>query len=149
MALAAVDDVVTRLGRPLTTQEQTRADPGLLEEASVLVLAYLNQDEGLDEWPVTDPVTPVPSAVVIVTSRMVARVLDQDAAVTRPVGAESVTQAMGPFSESYNFGAGSTSGSPWLTLNDKVQLKRHRFNGGQVSVPMSTGQTGLYRRVVR
>ena len=148
MVLAVVGDVVSRLGRPLTPVEQTRAD-GLLDEASALVLAYL----GWDEVPMDplDPLVPlaIPSAVFIVTSRMVARVLDQDAASTRPAGAESVTQAAGPFSQSYTFGSGSTSGAPWLAAGDKVLLKRFRVNGGQVSVPMSTGQTGLYRRVVR
>jgi len=147
VALALVADVVARLGRPLAAPETARAN-GLLDEASALVLAFL----GLDEWSVTDPpeaVVPIPSALVIATSRMVARVLDQDAKSERPVGAESVTQSMGPFSEAFSFGSGSTSGAPWLASGDKVLLKRFRVNGGQVSVPMSTGQTGLYRRVVR
>lgn len=135
MALAAEADVVARLGRPLTTAEQTRVS-GLLEEADVLVLAYL----GLD----ADP-DPVPAAVRVVTSRVVARVIERAATQGVASDAESVTSQVGPFGRTLRFAAGSTSGGPWLTGADKTVLGPHRAGGGMVAVSIGSGRTGDYR----
>lgn len=122
--LATVADVEARLGRPLTTSEEALTDPGLLEEASALVLAYLGCDP-------TDPDTgEVPEPVSIVTSRMVARVLRQEAA-TAPglVGATSATDTAGPFSQTRQYPAGITSGAPWTTAADKAILGPYQCAG--------------------
>lgn len=142
MALATAEDVATRLGRELTTAEAGRVD-GLLDEASVLVVGYLGCD------PTDTSVEPptVPNAVVIVVSRMVARVLEQ-AAAGGTSGSESTTEATGPFSKTVRFSAGSTSGAPWLTKVDKVSLRDARCDGGFSSIGISGGTTGRYRREV-
>lgn len=142
MVLAAASDVVERLGRPLTATEATRAD-GLLAEASALVVGHLGGDP--TDTSVDPPV--VPDGVVIVVSRMVARVLEREGAAAETHGAESVTTTTGPFGRTLNFGAGTTSGGPWLAASDKVILKPHRAGGGFASVGMTSGRTGRYRRV--
>lgn len=135
-ALATVDDVEARLGRSLTPEETARTDPGLLEEASALVVGYLG----------CDPASPgpVPSGVRVVTSRMVARVLQQEGGSTSsggtPVGAEQVTRSMGPFSETYGFGSsGAGSGAPWLGTADKQALKPYRCDGKAFAIDTAPG----------
>jgi len=142
MALATPDDVATRLGRELTAAEAERAG-GLLDEASALVIGYLGCD------PTDTSVEPptVPSAVTIVVSRMVARVLEQTAAGVT-TGSESTSEGLGPFSNTVRFAAGSTSGAPWLTKVDKVSLRAYRCDGGFTSIAISAGTTGRYRREV-
>jgi hypothetical protein len=142
MALATVADVALRLGRDLTTTETSRAE-GLLEEASALVIGYLGCD------PTDTSVEPptVPAAVAIVVSRMVARVLQQSASVEE-FGSEATTDSTGPFSTTVRYGAGTTSGAPWLTKVDKLTLRPFRCDGGFSSVAISAGTTGRYRREV-
>jgi hypothetical protein len=140
VALAAAGDVEARLGRALTAAEQTRAD-GLLKEASALVIGFLGCD------PTDTSVEPatVPDPVTIVTSRMVARVFQQDAQEV-PLGSDATTQQVGPFARTTRFAAGSTSGAPWLGASDKTILKPYRC--GFVSLGISTSRTGRYRRDV-
>lgn len=141
MVLAAVDDVEARLGRTLTTPETARTDPGLLEEASELVLAYLDLDAEPD---------PVPPAVTIVVSRSVARLLEQASAASDaiPSGAQQQSRTWGPFTEQMTFESGSTSGAPWLTAADKLLLRRYRSGGGVTSVRLGSEHTGSYRTEV-
>lgn len=142
MALATTDDVVARLGRALTAAEEAQA-AGLLEEASALVIGHLGCD------PTDTSVEPpeVPPAVAIVTSRMVARVLQQS--TTAPVpGSEATTTTTGPFSQTVRFATGSVTGAPWLTKMDKLALRPYRCDGGLASIPISGGTTGRYRREV-
>lgn len=113
--LATASDVETRLGRSMSTAESTKADPGLLEEASVKVLAHMGLAE--DYY---DSVT-IPATVVIVTSRMVARVLEQSGAGIVP-GVQQQGATTGPFSSQTTFVAGSSNGSPWLTRSDRADL---------------------------
>ena len=133
--LASVTDVERRLGRELDEAERLRAD-GLLEEAGVLVEEYLNQTPD-----------PVPDAVRVVTSRMVARVLQQKGAGATALapGQLSAQRGMGPFSQSVSFEPGSTSGGPWLEAKDKTSLRRHRLGGGMTSVAMGSEHSGGYR----
>lgn len=142
MALATAADVVARLGRALTTAEEGKVG-GLLEEASALVIGYLVCD------PTDTSVEPpeVPTAVAIVVSRMVARVLQQTASVEE-FGSEATTDSTGPFSTTVRYGAGTTSGAPWLTKVDKLTLRSFRCDGGFTSVAISAGTTGRYRREV-
>lgn len=112
--LATDEDVETRLGRDLTTAESERT-PGLLDEASVMVLGHMRLSEDYyDE-------IAIPNTVTIVTSRMVKRVLDQDAN-SAPANAEQVTQSAGIFSQTFGFSQGSNTGSPWLTKQDRADL---------------------------
>ncbi len=112
--LALSADVETRLGRALTTTEATKV-PGLLEEASVKVLAHLGKGETY-----YDALT-IPATVSIVTSRMVARVLEQVTAGVVP-GTIQTGVTTGPFSNQTTFVAGSSNGSPWLTRSDRADL---------------------------
>ena len=112
--LATDADVVARLGRELTASESNRT-PGLLDEAAVKVLAHLRVSE--DYY---DTLT-VPVTVTVVTSRMVARVLEQSAAGAI-TGADRVTQSAGIFSQTAQFGSGANSGGPWLTKQDRADL---------------------------
>lgn len=137
MALATVLDVVARLERDLTTEESAKAS-GLLEEASDLVDAFLGWEGVVPEV--------IPGPVVRVTSRMVARMLEQ--ASTRPIGGSQVTQTMGPFSESVTFETGAASGSVWMSASDKMTLKRLRVGSGMTSVRLASEQTGTYRTEV-
>ena len=134
--LASVTDVERRLGRELDEAELSRTE-GLLEEASVLVEEYLNQTPD-----------PVPDAVRVVTSRMVARVLSAPkgtGATALAPGQTSATMSMGVFSRSANFEPGSTSGGPWLEAKDKASLRRHRRGGGMTSVGMTSERGTGYR----
>ena len=137
MALATQPDVVVRLARPLTATETEKAD-GLLDEASALVRAYLGGDPTV--------VDVVPEDVVIVVSRMVARMIERDASSTS--GAEAVTNQVGPFGQTLRFGASTVSGGPWLAAVDKTILAAFRVGGGFVSLDIVSDHTGHYRRLV-
>jgi hypothetical protein len=112
--LATSADVVTRLGRALTATETVKVT-GLLEEASVKVLAHLGKGESY-----YDALT-IPATVSIVTSRMVARVLEQAPAGMVP-GTQQTGVTTGPFSNQTTFVAGSSNGSPWLSRSDRADL---------------------------
>ena len=113
--LATSADVVTRLGRALTTAEATKAT-GLLDEASVKVLAHLGKPETY-----YDALT-IPATVVIVTSRMVSNVLEQDAKGGVVPGTQQAGTTTGPFGSQTTYIAGSSNGSPWLTRSLRADL---------------------------
>ena len=139
MALATQADVVVRLARPLTATEIEKAD-GLLAEASALVRAYLGGDPTV--------VDVVPEDVVIVVSRMVARVIERDSAAAASSGAESVASSAGPFGQTLRFTTGTTSGGPWLAAVDKTILGAFRVGAGFVGLDIASDHTGGYRRRV-
>lgn len=112
--LATSADVETRLGRTVTTAEQLRV-PGLLEEASVKVLAHLGKGEAYYD------ALAIPATVTIVTSRIVARVIEQTTAGLIP-GSVQTGVTTGPFSNQTTFAPGSSNGSPWLTRSDRADL---------------------------
>lgn len=111
MMLATTADVEQRLGRELAEDEITRVD-GLLEEASELVTAECR--------PLP---TPTPTAVRIVTSRIVARVLTGPTDMT---GVESTQVSAGSFQLSRNFNSDGVSGGPWLSKTDRKMLRGWR-----------------------
>lgn len=111
VGLASPDDVATRLGRPLTTDE-TSLVPALLDEASASVRAWMRCAP-------TDPVQP---DVVLVVSRMVKRVLESGGSEF-PAHLDQFSQNAGTYSRSGTFTEGSQSGSPWLTKDDKRILR--------------------------
>lgn len=111
LLLASPDDVAVRLGRLLTSSEDTRADP-LLEEASALVVAWIGHTPD-----------PVPDAVRIVVSRMVSRVLN--AADSEPEsGVSTVSMTAGPFG--FTRGYTPDAGGVRLSRPDKIMLGPHR-----------------------
>lgn len=132
--LATVADVEARLGRSLTTAEDAKADPGLLEEASVKVIAYLGRAEDYYD------ALAIPSTVKIVTSRMVARCLEQSAAGVVP-GMQQAGQTAGIFSQQTTFVAGSSNGSPWLTRADMADLDN--VIGANKAFAVDTAPTNL------
>lgn len=133
--LCTIGDVQERLARVLTPAELERAN-GLIPEASALVAAYLGCPAGTfgpdDNGDQVPDLTPDP--VRIVTSRMVARVLTSTAV---NVGAEVTQQTVGPFSTTW--GAGTTSGAPWLSATDRETLAPYRCGAG-LSVQTLAGE---------
>lgn len=128
MILATQADVVARLGRALTSDELVRL-PGLLEEASLLVEGYL----GIvykDPSDPDDPGGPIPSAVVVVVSRIVARTFTAPSPQLLPEGARSA--GSGP----YNVSFGDARTNLWLSKADKTTLKN--IGGGMTSIPMKS-----------
>lgn len=119
--LATIEDVRARLGGELEEEQEVRA-ASLIEEASVLVEGYLGR--------VPDP---VPRAVSVVVSRMVARVLQ---APTPSFSVDTISQSAGAFSQSQKFTTGASGGSPWLTAQDKTVLNRFRKRRGFYSISM-------------
>jgi hypothetical protein len=83
VAYASTDDVKARLGRDLTSDEQTRF-PGLLEEASAIVDGYLGRHYTGEGG--------IPDAVRIVVSRLIARALR----TALPEGMTSMHRFSGP-----------------------------------------------------
>ena len=112
MVLASSVDVEARLGRILTPDEAARS-AGLLEEASVMAEAWLRR--------VPDP---VPDAVRIVVSRMVARVLVASGSSSGPEPGTSQVQAtMGVFGVTRSYSSDATSGGVRMTRQDKSTLR--------------------------
>ena len=109
MLLATQADVEKRLSRELDEDEARYLD-GPLEEASILVESYCGRS-------FTEP---IPDAVRVVVSRMVARTLD---APDLTPGLESEQLSAGSFQQTSRFGSDSMSGGPWLTRKDKTMLK--------------------------
>ncbi|BBZ65815.1 hypothetical protein MINS_12440 [Mycolicibacterium insubricum] len=126
MTLASSADVEARLGRDLTDVEQPRA-AGLLDEASVAVT----------EWLGCTP-EPVPDAVRIVVSRMVARIITAAAGQLTPdPGVSSLQSSMGPFQFTQGYSPDATSGGVWLSRQDKTMLAGHRCRGHAENVGTS------------
>lgn len=121
VALASAEDVQARLGRPLTSDE-TEQVPALLDEASASARAYMRC--------IPDPVH---SDVALVVSRMVARVLTRPEPTEVLPHTEQYSRAAGPYTGSGTFTEGATSGSPWLTKDDKRILRAHGCRGRAMS----------------
>lgn len=113
--LADAADVVARLGRDLTPDETARVG-GLLQEASVMA----------GEWMRCIP-DPVPDAVRIVVSRMVARVFS--VGDTTEPAVTDVQATMGVFQVNRRFSPDASSGGVWLTRQDKNMLRRYGCRG--------------------
>jgi hypothetical protein len=119
--------VEARLRRTLVDPGEVTQLPGEVDEASVLVEGYLRVEYDAE-------LNPAPSAVIVVTSRVVARMVADTGVV--PANADSLTRGMGPFSATTHLVADSTSGGPWLTKSDKVALEPFRV-GGVACIPLS------------
>lgn len=75
---------------------------------------------------------PVPDDVGLVVSRMVARTLTQSASESMS-HVEQYSRTAGPYTTSGTFAEGATSGSPWLTKDDKRILRLHGCRGRATS----------------
>lgn len=122
-------DVEKRLRRTLTTGEVTYL-PGMIEEAQLLVISYL----GCGPEPY-DSSSDVPDAVRVVTSRMIARVI-QEAEATPPeyFGASQIGETAGPLSTQVTFDKNARLGSPWLAKADRETLDPYRCSGKAFSI---------------
>lgn len=114
-------DVEARMGRALTSAEVDRVE-GLLEESVVLVQGYLGS-----AYPAVEP---FPSAVRVVESRMVARVLK----ATNPEGVQSQQGTWGPYQQTTTMAPEASQSGPWLSKADRLMLSQLRPSC--VSVPM-------------
>lgn len=122
------DDVQQRLRRQLTEEELEWFD-SMQEEAQDLVLSYL----GCTPNKYSDN---LPSVITTVTSRMIARVIQEGNIEQQPTpyGATHYTATAGPFSGQVQFAAGSRTGAPWITKVDKTMLDPHRCTGKAYSI---------------
>lgn len=134
VAFCAEQDVKDRLSRDLTSTEKTYL-PGKIKEAQLLVVSYLGC--GPDPYKAVED---VPDAVTVVTSRMVARVLQEADTPQEFFGATQVGENAGPFSQQVTFQAGSRIGSPWLAKADRETLDPYRCSGKAFSI--DTAPTG-------
>ena len=133
-------DVEQRLRRELTTDEVTGL-PGMIEEAQTLVLSYLGcpPEKYEDE---------VPAAITLVTSRMVARVIQEDEVIDPATfGATQTSATAGPFSHQATYQAGSRTGAPWLTRVDKSALDAYRCAGKAFAVDTAPSLYSAHRDV--
>jgi hypothetical protein len=117
--------VVARLGRELTADELA-AVPGLITEATALVVGHLARD-----W---DALADVPAAVRVVCSRIVSRTLTGTSNL--PAGTEQFGSSMGPFGQTTRLGADVVTGSVWLSKSDKTTLSPYFRRGQIVNVAM-------------
>ena len=128
-------DVERRLRRTLTGAEEDYL-LGMIEEAQLLVLSYL-------DCPAGKFAEGVPDAIKIVTSRIVARVIQEGESVPPDqFGATQVGLTAGPFSQQTSFQAGSRTGAPWLTKADKDALAPYRCAGKAFAI--DTAPTGRH-----
>lgn len=130
------EDVENRLRRDLTADEEEYL-PGMIEEAQLLVVSYLGC--GPEPYESSDD---VPAAVRVVTSRMIARVI-QEAESTPPeyFGASQVGETAGPFSQQITFDKNSRLGSPWIAKADRETLDPYRCSGKAFSIDTAPRQS--------
>lgn len=137
MELCTEHDVQQRLKRPLTPDEQHWFD-SMLQEATALVLSYLR-------CPPDHYQQRIPSSITIVTSRMIARVIQEGDIDPTSFGATQYGATAGPFSQQLTFTTGSRTGAPWLTKNDKTMLDPHRCSGKAFSINTAPTRPQLTR----
>lgn len=110
MLLAEESDVVDRLRRPLTTEEEEHVDTVLLE-ASVIVEAYL-QTRGITPY---EDAADIPAIVTLVVSRMAARALTANPLIPESTGNLQAGPFQAQLSEAY-------STAVYLSRRDKELL---------------------------
>lgn len=124
MALATVEDIETRLGRALSTEEKSAAEQFILQVSGVI---SDDLHKGTDWAEELDPVPPALTAVVV------GKVVSLG---NNPQGLQSVSQNLGSysFSESYQ---GSASGlGIILTKDEKQVIRRALGRTGAGSLPL-------------
>lgn len=93
--------------RTLTTEEET-ACTALLEEAAIII----------DSMARNAPV----DAKKVVSCRMIRRVIAGMSSQSVPMGAIQGTVTAGPYSQTWNYGSGASSGELYLSKTDKLML---------------------------
>lgn len=110
MILATEQDVVDRLRRDLTVEEQEHIDT-VLEEASIIVEAYL-QTRGIAPY---EEAEGIPAIVTLVVSRMAARALTSNPLIPEATGNLQAGPFQAQLSEAY-------STAVYLSRRDKELL---------------------------
>lgn len=127
VAFCTDGDVEKRLRRELT-EDEAEWIGGMIEEAQALVASYLGCPPDKFEGE-------VPAAVTLVTSRMVARVIQEDATIdSETFGATQASMTAGPYTQQATYAPGSRTGAPWLTKVDRGVLDGHRCTGKAFAV---------------
>lgn len=131
------NDVEKRLRRELSDGEQEYLE-GMIEEAQALVLSYLG-------CPPEKYADDVPDGIVLVTSRMVARVISEGEMLQpETFGATQAGITAGPYSQQVTFSAGSRTGAPWLTKPDKTILDQYRCSGRAFAIDTAPRGAGCH-----
>lgn len=103
---ASIEDIESGF-RTLTTEEET-ACTALLEEAAIII----------DSMARNAPV----DAKKVVSCRMIRRVIAGMSSQSVPMGAIQGTVTAGPYSQTWNYGSGASSGELYLSKTDKLML---------------------------
>ena len=103
---ATLEDIESGF-RTLTTEEET-ACTALLEEAAIII----------DSMARNAPV----DAKKVVSCRMIRRVIAGMSSQSVPMGATQGTVTAGPYSQTWNYGSGASSGELYLSKTDKLML---------------------------
>ena len=103
---ATLEDIESGF-RTLTTEEET-ACTALLEEAAIII----------DSMARNAPV----DAKKVVSCRMIRRVIAGMSSQSVPMGAIQGTVTAGPYSQTWNYGSGASSGELYLSKTDKLML---------------------------
>lgn len=103
---AALEDIESGF-RTLTTEEEN-ACTALLEEAAIII----------DSMARNAPV----DAKKVVSCRMIRRVIAGMSSQSVPMGAIQGTVTAGPYSQTWNYGSGASSGELYLSKTDKLML---------------------------
>lgn len=103
---ATLEDIESGF-RTLTTEEET-ACTALLEEAAIII----------DSMARNAPV----DAKKVVSCRMIRRVIAGMSSQSVPMGAIQGTVSAGPYSQTWNYGSGASSGELYLSKTDKLML---------------------------
>lgn len=103
---ATLEDIESGF-RTLTTEEET-ACTALLEEAAIIIDSMARNAQ-LD-------------AKKVVSCRMIRRVIAGMSSQSVPMGAIQGTVTAGPYSQTWNYGSGASSGELYLSKTDKLML---------------------------
>lgn len=103
---ATLEDIESGF-RTLTTEEET-ACTALLEEAAIII----------DSMAWNAPV----DAKKVVSCRMIRRGIAGMSSQSVPMGAIQGTVTAGPYSQTWNYGSGASSGELYLSKTDKLML---------------------------
>ena len=137
MAYATQDDVEVILpeGEEVPQEAEERLET-VLEEATDLVIGYLEREYTGDDEDGDDVPDDVPGAVRRVVARVALRAFVDEPA--NP-GAESEVNLMGPFSHTINWMKDAQSRSLYLTDGEKLRLDKYvaGYSGGVVNLPMA------------
>lgn len=129
MAFATTEDIAARLGRSLTTGEES-AVTLLLELATSLIVAEAKQT---DAW--ATALDPVPGVLRTVCIEATTR------ALSNPQGLASLQETLGAYSSSVQFRDYATAGL-LLTKDERRLVRRFAGTGGFAAITLETPYSG-------